>query len=73
MITVYTTTTCAYCQMVKKFLTMKGKEFISVNLDEEPERQKEALDLAGRMTVPITVTDKGVAIGWSPAKLMEIL
>ena len=27
MITVFTTKTCAYCKMVKQYLSLKGKEF----------------------------------------------
>lgn len=43
-ITMYTTTTCASCQMVKKWLTMKNQEWEEVHLDEHPERQQEAID-----------------------------
>lgn len=52
---VFTTNTCAYCHMVKKYLTNKGKEFTEVNLDENPQEQQEALRLSGALTVPVTV------------------
>lgn len=73
-ITVYTTTTCAYCPMVKKYLIAKGLQYDEVNLDEFPERQAEALELSGALTVPITVvtkTDdtKAVVVGYNLAKL----
>lgn len=35
MITVYTTKTCAYCPMVKRYLTLKGIEFEAVDLTDE--------------------------------------
>jgi len=57
-ITIFTTNTCAYCGMVKKFLDAKGHEYEVVNLDENPERQEEALRLSGALTVPVTVVTK---------------
>jgi glutaredoxin 3 len=36
-ITIFTTTTCAYCPMVKKYLGAKGLAYDEVNLDESPE------------------------------------
>lgn len=77
-ITIYTTNTCAYCVMVKKFLTTKGQEFSEVNLDDEPERRQEALDLSGAMTVPVTVIEnsdgmKNVTVGYNPSQLASAL
>lgn len=73
MLTVYTTTNCAYCQMVKKFLDLKGKEYKVVNLEEEPERREEAFKLSGAMSVPVTVNGDKVVVGWNPAKMMELI
>lgn len=73
-ITIFTTTTCAYCPMVKKFLSAKGMDYDEVNLDQNPERQAEALELSGALTVPITVVtkeddSKSVVVGYNLAKL----
>lgn len=73
-ITIFTTTTCAYCPMVKKFLSAKGLSYDEVNLDQHPERQAEALELSGALTVPITVVTKeddtrSVVVGYNLAKL----
>lgn len=73
-ITIFTTSTCSYCVMVKRFLDMKGKTYDVVNLDDNPERQAEALEMSGALTVPITVvTDendsKEVIVGYNLAKL----
>ena len=57
-ITIFTTNTCAYCKMVKQFLSHKGLVYDEVNLDDMPERQKEAFDLSGQLTVPITLVTK---------------
>lgn len=73
-ITVYTTNTCAYCVMVKKWLQAKGHAYKEVNLDTNPERQKEAFELSGQLSVPITVVTKEdesreVIVGYNLAKL----
>ena len=73
-ITIYTTNTCAYCVMVKKWLGTKGHQYNVINLDEQPEKQAEALQLSGALTVPITVVtkqddSKEVIVGFNLAKL----
>jgi glutaredoxin 3 len=77
-ITVYTTTTCAYCPMVKKFLNAKGLTYDEVNLDQQPEKQAEALKISGALTVPVTVVTKdddsqAVVVGYNLAKLAPAL
>ncbi|MCU0667135.1 MAG: glutaredoxin family protein [Patescibacteria group bacterium] len=73
-ITMYTTTTCAYCVMVKKWLKSKKLEFTEVNIDEQPERAQEAFEISGQMAVPVTVVTKDdetkeVIVGFNLAKL----
>lgn len=73
-ITIFTTNTCAYCVMVKKWLSSKGLKYEEVNLDTTPERQSEAYELSGQLTVPITVVtkeddSKQVVIGYNLAQL----
>lgn len=73
-ITIFTTNTCSYCAMVKRWLQAKGHTYEEVNLDINPDRQKEAYALSGALTVPITVvtkTDdsKEVIVGYNLAKL----
>lgn len=69
MITVFTTTTCAYCVMVKSYLTKKGKEFNVVNLDDNPEMRETLREKTGASTVPIIQAGEEYIIGWNPAKL----
>lgn len=74
-ITIYTTNTCAYCDMVKKWLTMKEQTFTVINLDEQPELRQEVIEMSGAMTVPVIVVEdeetetKNITVGWNPAKL----
>lgn len=60
--------------MVKKYLGAKGFSYDEVNLDQNPERQAEALALSGALTVPVTVVTKHddtreVVVGYNLSKL----
>lgn len=73
-ITIYTTNTCAYCVMVKKWLAAKGFTYQEVNIDEQPERAQEAFEVSGQLAVPVTVVTKDddsreVVVGYNLAKL----
>lgn len=57
-ITVFTTSTCSYCPMVKRYLQTKGLNYDEVNLEDHPERQAEVLQMSGALTVPVTVVTK---------------
>ena len=73
-VTIFTTNTCSYCGMVKRFLGMKGVNYEEVNLDTNPERQAEATALSGVTTVPVTIITKEddsreVVVGYNLSKL----
>jgi len=73
-ITIYTTNTCVYCVMVKKWLGSKNILYNEVNLDVNPERAQEPVDLTGQLAVPVTVVTKSddskeVIVGYNLAKL----
>lgn len=73
-VTIFTTNTCGYCQMVKKYLSAKNVSYEEVNLDEHPHRQAEAISLSGAMTVPVTVVTRHddtreVIVGYNLARL----
>lgn len=73
-ITIFTTNTCAYCVMVKRWLGSKGISYDEVNLDQNPERQQEAFELSGQLSTPITLVTKAddsqeVIVGYNLSKL----
>ncbi len=73
-ITIFTTDTCAYCVMVKKWLGAKGYQYEEVNLNTQPERQEEAFKLSGSLSVPVTVVTKQddtqeVVVGYNLSRL----
>ncbi len=78
-ITIYTTNNCAYCVMVKKLLQAKGYQYTEVNVEENPDRRREMIELSGAQTVPVTVvrkldgTQPRITVGYNPASLMAAL
>jgi len=77
-ITVFTTNTCGYCGMVKKWLDNKGIAYKIVNLDENPEMQKTIYEKSGALTVPVTLVEnedgqEDVVIGFNLAKLAAVV
>lgn len=72
-ITVFTTNTCAYCKMLKQYLTLKGKTFTEVNLDEDLSARQTLFEKTGAMTVPITQVGDQYVVGFNRARLAEVL
>lgn len=73
MLKIYTTTSCAYCAMVKKLLDLKEIAYESINLDEQPDKRDEAFTLSGAMSVPITTNGKDFVVGFQPSKILGLL
>lgn len=79
MFKVYSTTTCAKCQMVKKFLSLKEVSYEEVNLDNSTEERERVTALANGMTsVPVITkiengVEKLVAVGWNPVLITQAI
>lgn len=77
-ITVFTTNVCAYCTMIKKWLTHKGFTYEEVNVEKNPERQQEAYKLSGSLAVPVVLVSRPdgtreVIVGYNLARLAPAL
>lgn len=77
-ITVFTTNTCGYCVMVKRYLDGKGIKYDVVNLDEQPEKQAEVYAKSGALTVPVTLVEaedstEEVVVGFNLSRLASLL
>lgn len=53
-ITIYSTKTCPYCNMLKNYLKSKSVEYEDVLLDEQPDKAVEAIHICNSMGVPCT-------------------
>lgn len=72
-VTIFSTTNCPSCAMVKKFLSNKGVQYSEINVEENPSKRQEAFKLSGALTVPVTLIERDksqeVVVGFNLSKL----
>ncbi|MFD1017940.1 glutaredoxin domain-containing protein [Thalassobacillus hwangdonensis] len=73
MVTVYTTTTCPYCTMVKQFLDQMNVTYKEVNLENDQEAARKLVETTGEMGVPQTNVDGNWIIGFDPEAFLNYL
>ena len=73
MVTIYTTKTCGYCPMVKKYLTMKNVQFTEVDVTSNPEARQQLFKRTGMSTVPVTLRDENYVVGFQPSLLAKLI
>ena len=73
MLTVYTTETCSFCVMVKKYLTLKEIPFEAVDITNDAEKRQELFDKTNLMTVPVITNGKDFVNGWNPVLLNKLI
>ena len=78
-VTVYSTTTCPYCKMLKDYLKEKGISFTEKLVDQDEQARDEmARESGGFLGVPFTVVvkddgTKETIIGFDRGKVNQIL
>ena len=73
MIKVYSTKTCAYCQMVKRFLDLREAKFEEVDVTEDPETRAWLHKMSGYSTVPVTTDGDMFVVGWRPDQIARLI
>jgi len=76
-VTLFSADNCSGCIKVKKFLFDNEINFEEVNLTLNPEKAMILRDLAGIMSVPVTIVENGkqkeIVVGFNKAKLGEAI
>lgn len=72
-VTVYTTKTCPYCDMMKNFLNEEGLAFKEVNVQQDPTVVSYLLNATGRMGVPQTEINGQWVVGYDPEKALKFI
>lgn len=57
-VVIYSTTNCAFCKVLKQWLTSKDVEFEDINVEKEP-----SLNTFGFQSFPVTVVNKSTLKG----------
>ena len=70
---IYTTPTCPYCKMAKKFLDDNGIKYQELNIVEDKAAREEMKNKYDSLTVPTICFDGAVMIGFDEGQLREKL
>ena len=70
---VYSTKTCPWCHKVKDWLKEKKVEFEDIDVSEDVEKAKEAVEKSGQMGVPIIDINGTIIVGFDQEKLEKAL
>lgn len=76
MITIYSTSTCAFCYMAKAYMDDKKIEYTDVDVSKDQAAAIKMVEISGQMGVPVIDIDGDITIGfYKPvfeAKLQEM-
>ncbi len=72
-VTVYTTPTCVFCPLVKKFLDEKKVEYKEVDVSSNSEEMEKMKEKTGQMGVPVVLIGDDVVVGFDKKKIEELL
>ncbi|MBL7119952.1 MAG: glutaredoxin family protein [Dehalococcoidia bacterium] len=70
---VYSTPTCPYCKMAKKFLDDNGIGYQDLNVGEDKAAREEMITKSGQMAVPVIDIDGEFIVGFDQTQLKQKL
>ncbi len=72
-IIIYSTPSCPYCHLAKKFLEEEGFKYIEYNVADDEEKREEMFKKSKQMGVPVIDINGEIVIGFDKPRLMELL
>jgi glutaredoxin-like YruB-family protein len=70
---VYSTPTCPFCIMAKKFLKDNNIEFEDIDVSRNIKAAREMVEKTGQMGVPVIEIDGEFVIGFNREKIKQLL
>jgi len=70
---VYSTPTCPYCTMTKKFLKEKGVSFQDIDVSKSREQAMEMINKSGQRGVPVIDYNGQVIVGFDKGRLTQLI
>ncbi len=71
-IRIYSTPTCPYCQMAKKFFQENNLQFTDHNVAENRQDLNEMIAKSGQMGVPVIEIDGKIVVGFDREKIKQL-
>lgn len=72
-VTVYTTTTCPYCEMTKRFLKEHKIEYKEIDVSKDTKAATEMVEKSGQMGVPVIDINGEIIVGFDKDALKRAL
>ena len=72
-VTIYSTPSCVYCNLAKKFFTANSVGYTEYNVATDLDKRREMIDKTGQMGVPVIDTGKEIVIGFDEGRLKMAL
>lgn len=73
MIKIYTTSTCPYCEMAKKFLKKKNIAYEELNVSMDDKARQEMIDKSHQMGVPVLDINGAIIVGFNRPEIEKAL
>jgi glutaredoxin-like YruB-family protein len=71
-VTVYSTSTCPWCDRAKAYLRQNGVPFVDKDVAKDYEAALEMIRISGQQGVPVTVANGDVILGFDQARLAKL-
>lgn len=60
-VTIYSRSWCSFCKQAKSLLESKNIEYTDIDIEEQPEKREEMIELTGRTSVPqVFINDQAI-------------
>lgn len=70
---VYSTPTCPYCVMAKKYFKKEKVDFQDFDVSKDKEKAQEMIDISGQMGVPVIVIDDNIIVGFDQEQIEKLI
>ena len=72
-VTIYSTPTCRFCVMSKKYLDEKGIKYRDIDVSQDQQAAMEMVMKSGQMGVPVIDIDGTILLGFQPRAFDQLL
>jgi len=72
-ITVFTSPSCPWCKVAKRYLAEKGLQFREVNVIANPKGRQEMVRMTGQSGVPVIRVGEHAMVGWDEREFEKLL
>ncbi|MBI5700843.1 glutaredoxin family protein [Candidatus Saganbacteria bacterium] len=70
---IYSTPSCPYCKILKKYLTENNIAFQDIDVQADPSQAQAMIDKSGQLGVPVVEIDGKIIIGFNKPEIAKIL